>query len=557
MRSVFIYCYALTISITSVFSQAIRSTTDTKGLLLNNTSTKDTILSSAISEFRSTNKAFYPPRMPYSSINNIPNPQPGAVVYDTDGKVLRYFNGLKWESGSLPKSGKIISETYPNDTLISAGFQYAGSFSAKKTNTYPYLTNIHTISHLEAPYFSSTGGNSVGAWIQNKFIVIKFDVGGGTYDPENKTWSPIAPAPSIPTSYTIAFSGTFNDKIAFVTFESNTTSYKIYVYSVTTGMWNIYTYPTTGNSTITKVGNTIVFWKIATNSIYVFSGSSWFPLVTDNNFPPLSTIVKTLAFNNNLIILWNDAGIVKGKIINVEISSVYIPPYTPLYFAPQWVSLNSSNSPNAISDQTFKMLNNKLVIWGGYNGVTYVNTGSIYDFQSNVWTTMNPAGSPTGIGQFDLYIDEYQGKIVVFGGVNGGLMGQTDPVGGLYDISTQSWSIFNTNNKPWTGYSPTIFVHNNNLYFKGAYNTFDNPNPPRYNTSSGRYNLISNEWEQTSNVRFGTAYHYKIWTGQYFISWFGSLAGTYGNYNIYARGGFIESLESFGVTKTYYLYNKP
>ena len=180
MKAAFTGLFIYILSVVTVFSQVIRSSTDTKGLLLNNTPTKDTILSSAITELRSKNRAFYPPRMPYDSISRIPNPQTGAVVFDTDAKALRSYNGTKWVLNALPKSGSIISESHPNDTLISEGYQYAGSFSAKKVTSYPYLTKIHTIAHLEAPYFSPISSGLSGIWIQDKLFVMSLSYGGGS-----------------------------------------------------------------------------------------------------------------------------------------------------------------------------------------------------------------------------------------------------------------------------------------------------------------------------------------------------------------------------------------
>lgn len=55
-------------------------------------------LSSAQLEVQSTNKAFYPPRMTTAQKNAIPSPQSGAVVYDTDLKILNYFDGSQWLS---------------------------------------------------------------------------------------------------------------------------------------------------------------------------------------------------------------------------------------------------------------------------------------------------------------------------------------------------------------------------------------------------------------------------------------------------------------------------
>ncbi len=537
------------LSVVTVFSQVIRSSTDTKGLLLNNTPTKDTILSSAITELRSKNRAFYPPRMPYDSISRIPNPQVGAVVFDTDAKALRSYNGIKWVLNALPKSGSVISESHPNDTLISEGYQYSGSFSAKKVTTYSSLGVIHHITDLDAPFLSPDGGNLRGEWIQNKLVVINIALAGAVYDPENKSWSTIVSPPSLPQNYYIIFRGVLNDKYAFILDDNGT--YKIYTYSMTLRVWNVYSYPNAGNSTITKVRNTIVFWKIGSNLVNVFTGSQLLPITTNSSFPNISAVYSTFAYNDDLVVLWEESGVIKGKKVDVSLESPYINPSSPRYFPPSWMEMSSTNSPSITSNPTINLVNDNLIFWGGNSGGTYINTGSIYNFTTNQWVTINSMGGPDG--KSGVYIGEYKGKIVIFGGTN--FYGFIDAVGGIYDINTQSWTLFNTNDRPWMGYNPQIFIYKNYLYFKGA-TTPTGGMFAQYTVSSGRYNLILNQWEGTSNVNVGTVYGINLWTGKYYISWLGNIGGVTGASNLFLRDGFIESDESFGVDKAYHLYSR-
>ena len=343
------------------------------------------------------------------------------------------------------------------------------------------------------------------------------------------------------------------EEAAFVFFDYSTSAYTVHTYSLVTGTWGVFTCPLTGNVTVTKVGNTLVFWKVATNSICVFSGSGWFPLTTNNAFPNIGTVKATTAYNNNLVVLWDNAGVINGRMVDVAIGSIYFNPSHQMYFAPQWTNLNAINAPISTSSQTLKIINNNLIVWGGYNGAVYVNTGAVYNFLTNTWIAINSVGSPEG--KQDVYIEDYKGRIIIFGGSNGNLIGQTDAVGGLYDINTQSWTLFNTANRPWTGYYPVIFLYKDYLYFKGAYSANGGP-PSRYNVSSGRYNLKTNQWEQTSNIGNGVLYGINTWSGKYFASWLGTIGGLTGAGNSFLRDGFIESDESFGVDKAYHLYSR-
>ena len=71
---------------------------------------------SAQLEVQSTNKAFYPPRMTTLQKSNIPSPQAGAVVYDTDLSGLYFYNGSAWVSAS----GAALSLPYAVSQSLSS-----------------------------------------------------------------------------------------------------------------------------------------------------------------------------------------------------------------------------------------------------------------------------------------------------------------------------------------------------------------------------------------------------------------------------------------------------
>ncbi len=51
---------------------------------------------SALLEVNSNNKGFLPPRMTFQQIKAIPNPSPGLLVYDSEFRCLRVFDGVSW-----------------------------------------------------------------------------------------------------------------------------------------------------------------------------------------------------------------------------------------------------------------------------------------------------------------------------------------------------------------------------------------------------------------------------------------------------------------------------
>lgn len=71
--------------------------TTPSGTLIANHSPGTTMPSSAILEMRSNNKGMLPPRMTTAQVNAIATPATGLMVYDTDAKCLKTYNGSVWE----------------------------------------------------------------------------------------------------------------------------------------------------------------------------------------------------------------------------------------------------------------------------------------------------------------------------------------------------------------------------------------------------------------------------------------------------------------------------
>ena len=74
---------------------------------------------SAMLEVNSSNKGFLPPRMTYSQIKAISNPSVGLMVYDTEFRCLRVYDGNTWQS--LQITDKNLSDPPGDFSAWSSG----------------------------------------------------------------------------------------------------------------------------------------------------------------------------------------------------------------------------------------------------------------------------------------------------------------------------------------------------------------------------------------------------------------------------------------------------
>jgi N-acetylneuraminic acid mutarotase len=120
-----------------------------------------------------------------------------------------------------------------------------------------------------------------------------------------------------------------------------------------------------------------------------------------------------------------------------------------------WVTTSTANAPSGRADHTAVWTGSEMIVWGGYDGSSFVNTGSRYDPLTDSWTTTDTTSAPAGR---QLHTAVWSGSaMIVWGGdgVNGDLM-----TGGRYDPGADSWIATTTINAPsartyhtavWTG----------------------------------------------------------------------------------------------------------
>src|SRR6266403_348402 len=216
-----------------------------------------------------------------------------------------------------------------------------------------------------------------------------------------------------------------------------------------------------------------------------------------------------------------------------------------------WMGTRFTNIPAGRDSHTAVWTGSEMIVWGGYDGNAWLNTGGRYNPITNSWTVTSTNNAPTGRW---LHTAVWTGsQMIVWGGAAEG------PVylntGGRYNPTTDSWTPTSTTGVPvryshtavWTGSemivwgglagSPNYLSTGKRCCAQFAASTPTSTRPttatasptpsPTPSSSGGRYNPITDTWTATSttNAPDGRAYHTAVWTGSEMIVWGGLGVG--------------------------------
>ncbi len=195
-----------------------------------------------------------------------------------------------------------------------------------------------------------------------------------------------------------------------------------------------------------------------------------------------------------------------------------------------WAATSTSNAPDGRSAYSAVWTGSEMIVWGGYNGISLVNTGGRYNPSIDSWAATSTTNAPTARVE---YTAVWTGsEMIVWGGSDQPADSYLN-TGGRYNPSTDNWTATSTTNAPtarkvqtavWTGSEMIVWGG----FFNGkALNT------------GGRYNPNTNSWTTTStaNAPESRHSHTAVWTGSEMIVWGGydqpadSYLNTGGRYN--------------------------
>src|SRR5438046_6659989 len=81
-----------------------------------------------------------------------------------------------------------------------------------------------------------------------------------------------------------------------------------------------------------------------------------------------------------------------------------------------WTATSTINAPAARGSHTAVWTGSEMIVWGGWNGSSYLNTGGRYNPSTDGWTATSLTNAPVGRSQHTAVWTGSQ--MILWGGVN-------------------------------------------------------------------------------------------------------------------------------------------
>ncbi|MCX5867427.1 MAG: hypothetical protein NT009_08115 [Proteobacteria bacterium] len=252
------------------------------------------------------------------------------------------------------------------------------------------------------------------------------------------------------------------------------------------------------------------------------SGDSWATVSTDG---PLGRSNHTAIWTGTEMIVWGGYSTdMMGLNPNYYNDGGRYTPFTDAWTA----TLADGSQPSIRSYQTavWDSTNGWMIVWGGWDGSTYLNDGGRYDPSGDLWT-------PTAIDVNTPSPREYHTAVwtgadmIVWGGNDGSYTN----TGGRYNPSSDTWIAATAID----GYTPSGREYHNAVWTGTEMLVWGGYDGTYANTGSG-YDPSQDSWRTIAFVPLAREYHSAVWTGTEMIVWGGidqsySYLDTGGRYN--------------------------
>jgi N-acetylneuraminic acid mutarotase len=345
---------------------------------------------------------------------------------------------------------------------------------------------------------------------------------GGRYNPSTDSWTATTTtnAPSARDFHTAVWTGT--EMIVW----GGTPDGSIFLntggrYNPSTDSWTATSTTNTPAAreyhTAVWTGSEMIVWggfnggSFNTGGRYNPSADSWTATSTTN--APAARRLHTAVWTGSEMIVWGGYNgttfFNTGGRYNPSIDS--------------WTTTSTTGAPAGRYNHTAVWTGSEMIVWGGNDGSSNLNTGGRYCAQpppctDDTWTPTSLTNVPAGRY---LHTAVWTGsEMIVWGGFDGISYLNT---GGRYDPSTDSWTATSTTSAPTGRYFHTAVWTGSQMIVWGGFNGSN------FNTG-GRYNPATDSWTATSttNAASGRYLHTAVWTGSQMIVW-GGYNGSYLN----------------------------
>ena len=191
-----------------------------------------------------------------------------------------------------------------------------------------------------------------------------------------------------------------------------------------------------------------------------------------------------------------------------------------------WAATTTANAPSAREWHTAVWTGTEMIVWGGWDGVNYLNTGGRYNPSTESWTVTSISNAPAPRAR---HTAVWTGtEMIIWGGINPDYLN----TGSRYNPITDSWTATSTTNPPSARLLHTAVWTGTEMIVWGGKDVSELPS-----NTGGRYNPSTDSWRATSttNVPAARFAHTAVWTGSEMIAWggedFSSAFNTGGSYS--------------------------
>jgi N-acetylneuraminic acid mutarotase len=188
-----------------------------------------------------------------------------------------------------------------------------------------------------------------------------------------------------------------------------------------------------------------------------------------------------------------------------------------------WIATSTTNAPDGRTTHAAVWTGSEMIVWGGYDGTTYFNTGARYNPSTDSWTATSSTNAPTvRANPTGVWTGS---EMIVWGGYNGAYLN----TGARYNPGTDSWIATSTTNAPAGRTVHTAVWTGSEMIVWGG-----TPDGTTFLNTGGRYNPSADSWttSSTANAPVGRGLHTAVWTGSQMIVW-----GGYDGTNVFNSGG--------------------
>ncbi|MFX1254392.1 MAG: Kelch repeat-containing protein [Promethearchaeota archaeon] len=226
---------------------------------------------------------------------------------------------------------------------------------------------------------------------------------------------------------------------------------------------------------------------------YDYTNNSWINLAPTSKPSPRYNPAMTYDSLNNKLILFG----------GYESNGYLRDTWTYDYSTNQWTQIFPLTSPGVRHSHAmvYDSANQKVILFGGHNQQFILNDTWVYDFSSNNWTQMFPQTGPSVRYGHTMVYDPVNQKVILFGGHADVSYGEINNDLWTYDYSSNNWAEFSPNTKPdvryWHGMA--YDEDNEKIILFGGW-TFSSNGTEIIYDDNWIYDQGVNEWTQTSPV---------------------------------------------------------